>query len=71
MNVTLVLCFLFMIPSLLEQNEQIIIDSLLPTMSLLGTDDKLLMLGLFCITNYNEVRRRTIESEDFIVYFSH
>ena len=44
-----------MIPSLVERNEQIIIDWLLPTMSSLETDDKLLMIGLFCMTNYNEV----------------
>lgn len=56
MDVTLVLCFLFMIPSLVERNEQIIIDWLLPTMSLLETDDKFFMIGLFCMTNYNEVR---------------
>ncbi|UJR31011.1 hypothetical protein I4U23_018522 [Adineta vaga] len=54
MDVTLGLCYLFMIPSLVEHNEQRIIEWLIPTMSSLETDDKLLMIGLFCITNYNE-----------------
>ena len=47
-----------MIPSLVERNEQTIIEWLKPTMSSLETDDKLLMIGLFCMTNYNEVRRK-------------
>lgn len=46
-----------MIPSLVERNEQTIIEWLIPTMSSLSTDDKLLMIGLFCMTNYNEVRK--------------
>jgi hypothetical protein len=46
-----------MIPSLVERNEQIIIEWLIPAMSSLSTDDKLLMIGLFCMTNYNEVRK--------------
>ena len=54
-DVTLGLCFLFVVPLLVEHNEQSIIDWLLPTMSALATDDKLLMIGLFCMTNYNEV----------------
>jgi hypothetical protein len=33
-----------------------IIEWLIPTMSSLETDDKLLMIGLFCMTNYNEVK---------------
>ncbi|CAF5121876.1 unnamed protein product, partial [Rotaria sp. Silwood1] len=37
-NVTLGLCFLFMIPSLVERNEQTIIEWLVPTMSSLSTD---------------------------------
>ncbi len=57
-DVTLGLCFLFMIPSLVERNEQIIIEWLIPTMSSLETDDKLLMIGLFCMTNYNEVKAK-------------
>jgi hypothetical protein len=47
-----------MIPSLVERNEQIIIEWLIPTMSSLETDDKLLMIGLFCMTNYNEVKTK-------------
>lgn len=59
-----------MIPSLVEQNEQMIIDSLMPAMSLLGTDDKLLMIGLFCITNYNEVSNEMrISSLIWICFF--
>lgn len=70
MDVTLVLCFLFMIPSLVERNEQIIIDWLMPTMSLLETDDKFFMIGLFCMTNYNEVRpnKRMIDAERFTLF---
>jgi hypothetical protein len=47
-----------MIPSLVERNEQTTIDWLESTVSSLETDDKLLMIGLFCMTNYNEVRRK-------------
>jgi len=43
-----------MIPSLVERNGPLIIEWLKPTMSSLLTDDKLLMIGLFCMTNYNE-----------------
>ncbi|CAF0784454.1 unnamed protein product [Rotaria sordida] len=61
-NVTLGLCFLFMIPSLVERNEQTIIEWLKPTMSSLSTDDKLLMIGLFCMTNYNEPLNALVSS---------
>ncbi|CAF2841089.1 unnamed protein product [Rotaria sp. Silwood2] len=61
-NVTLGLCFLFMIPSLVERNEQTIIEWLVPTMSSLSTDDKLLMIGLFCMTNYNEPLNALVSS---------
>jgi hypothetical protein len=49
-----------MVPSLVERNEQSIIEWLIPTMSSLATDDKLLMIGLFCMTNYNEVSRSKV-----------
>jgi len=52
-----------MIPSLVERNEQIIIEWLIPTMSSLAADDKLLMIGLFCMTNYNEVRKKYFQNE--------
>lgn len=54
-DVILGLSYLFMVPSLVEHNEQVIIEWLLPSMSSLATDDKLLMIGLFCMTNYYEV----------------
>lgn len=61
-DVTLGLCFLFVVPLLVEHNEQSIIDWLLPTMSALATDDKLLMIGLFCMTNYNEPLNALVSS---------
>lgn len=75
-DITLGLCFLFMVPSLVERNEQIIIEWLKPTMSSLETDDKLLMIGLFCITNYNEVKYifvliLKIKPLSFFLLFSH
>jgi hypothetical protein len=54
-DVTLGLCFLFMIPSLVKDNNQTIVHWFQSTVSSLETDDKLLMIGLFCMTNYNEV----------------
>lgn len=56
------LCFLFMIPSLVESNEQKIIDWILPTMSNLENNEKFLMIGLFCITNYSELLNALISS---------
>lgn len=56
MDVILGLCYLFMVPSLVEHKEQRIIAWLMPTMSSLETNDKLLMIGLFCMTSYYEVR---------------
>ncbi|CAF3462153.1 unnamed protein product [Rotaria socialis] len=61
-DVTLGLCFLFMVPSLVERNEQKIIEWLTPTMSSISTDDKLLMIGLFCMTNYNEPLNAIVSS---------
>ncbi|CAF0763251.1 unnamed protein product [Adineta steineri] len=53
-DVTLGLCYIFMIPSLVENNEKRIIEWFTSTISSTSTDDKLLMIRLFCITNYNE-----------------
>ena len=58
-----------MIPSLVERNEQTIIEWLIPTMSSLSTDDKLLMIGLFCMTNYNEVRQSKVLTKPKSFYF--
>jgi hypothetical protein len=57
-----------MIPSLVERNEQIIIEWLIPTMSSLAADDKLLMIGLFCMTNYNEVRKKYFQNERLYLF---
>ncbi|CAF1650199.1 unnamed protein product, partial [Adineta ricciae] len=62
MDVILGLCYLFMVPSLVEHNEQRIIEWLIPTMSSLETNDKLLMIGLFCMTNYYEPLNALVSS---------
>ena len=62
-----------MIPSLVERNEQTIIEWLIPKMSSLLTDDKLLMIGLFCITNYNDVSHVNFRKEksSYIYFYMH
>jgi hypothetical protein len=61
-----------MIPSLVKENNQTIIHWFQSTVSSLETDDKLLMIGLFCMTNYNEVKKKKSEQSDFFsLLFSH
>lgn len=48
----------------MDRNEQRIIEWLTPIMSSLLTDDKLLMIGLFCMTNYNQVSLETKENKN-------
>ena len=61
-DLILSLCFLFMIPIVIENNQQTILDWIRPRISKLETDEKFLIIGLFCVTNYNEPLNALISS---------